>query len=206
MSQYEDPKADAIEHARRPDEWAALARALRRAARVVLAEAGLDEMYSSLASRGPLSTEQELREVVEDLPSDWDDRRRVRGVYMMLAGFAVENLIKGLLIVKYPERVTADSGIGFPFRTAGHDTLPLFNQSGFKLTQPERELVAALQRYVNWAGRYPVALTVDESTNLVWTSQYPSRVDDLLNRLEAELDQASQQAAQQVQDQQQPTG
>src|SRR5215217_3866777 len=100
MSQYEDPKADATEHTRRPDEWAASARAMRRAARVVPAEAGLDKMYSSLASRGPLSTEQELREVVEDLPSDWDDRRRVRGVYMMLAGFAVENLIKGLLIVK----------------------------------------------------------------------------------------------------------
>jgi hypothetical protein len=72
-------------------------------------------------------------------------------VAMLLAGLAVENLAKGLVI----RREGLDRG-ELPKGLDKHETLAYLDRGKFKLTADERRLVKRLEGYVVWAGRYPV--------------------------------------------------
>jgi hypothetical protein len=72
-------------------------------------------------------------------------------VATLLAGLAIENLAKGLVI----RREGLDHG-ELPKGLDKHETLTYLDRGKFKLSADERRLVKRLEEYVVWAGRYPV--------------------------------------------------
>jgi hypothetical protein len=83
----------------------------------------------------------------------------VGGPMMLLAGFAIENLVKGLLIARDPSVVAgkADS----PERlvhgvSARHLSVQLCGSAGVQLSAEEEDAVRRLEIFLLWAGRYPV--------------------------------------------------
>lgn len=71
-------------------------------------------------------------------------------VAMLLAGLAIENLAKGLVI----RREGLDHG-GLPKGLDKHETLTYLDRGKFKLSAAERRLVRRLEEYVVWAGPIP---------------------------------------------------
>jgi hypothetical protein len=87
-------------------------------------------------------------------PESQSHRPRLSSVAFMLAGFAVEDLIKGLLVQK---------GTGVEskgrFQLHSHDSLTLADHAALPLTEEEHLLLERLQDYLTWVGRYPIPLT-----------------------------------------------
>lgn len=78
------------------------------------------------------------------------------GVAFMLAGFAVEVLLKALLI---QTRVPLDENGRFELRS--HHLAQLAVDTGFNLTDDESRLLEKLEEFLTWAGRYPIPVTSD---------------------------------------------
>jgi hypothetical protein len=77
----------------------------------------------------------------------------VDGVAYMIAGFAVEVLMKALIIQK-------ESGVDSKgqFQLKNHDLLKLADRAGLTISDDEKRLLERLQEYAIWAGRYPIPL------------------------------------------------
>lgn len=73
--------------------------------------------------------------------------------FLMLAGFAIEALLKGVLIARDP---TAVSDGGLPRWLLTHNLASLMKRANVPLTEDETELVQRLAEAVQWRGRYPV--------------------------------------------------
>jgi len=80
-------------------------------------------------------------------------------MYMMLAGLALENLLKGIQIARDPRLVLPSPSK----RTAllastltRHLDLNLVRDAGVRLSPEEADLVERLSVFVVWGGRYPV--------------------------------------------------
>lgn len=137
--------------ARNPVGWLHSAEQLRRAADAVLEHVRRDWQSLPRAFANALAGEQRP-------PS-------VAGQYMMLAGFAIENLAKGLILVSEPRRVQPDPakpGRLLRWEGSGHLLERLLRDANVTLSGAESELVARLETFINWAGRYPVALQAME--------------------------------------------
>ncbi|HLQ24803.1 MAG TPA: hypothetical protein VK138_02870 [Acidiferrobacterales bacterium] len=76
------------------------------------------------------------------------------GVALMLAGFAIENLMKGLLVQK--QSPVNEKG---KFELVSHDLLKLAKDVSLPLTEDECRLLEKLGEFLTWTGRYPVPLT-----------------------------------------------
>jgi hypothetical protein len=131
--------------ARNPAAWASLAVSLKESADVVLT-----------ASRAAMIRVMGEWARVDDKTSAmaWSGR-----VYMLLAGLAVENLVKGLLVVKDPSQIQPDPNdwdrLFGRWVGKGHLNAELFDQGSVAASAEERELVDRLGTFVEWAGRYP---------------------------------------------------
>ncbi|HEY1260423.1 MAG TPA: hypothetical protein VGF34_14340 [Stellaceae bacterium] len=82
--------------------------------------------------------------------NDW----RYLPIYLMLMGFVLENLLKGILI-----------GQGQPLdpKKLNHGLKRYADQvKGLKFAEFEKEHLARLEPYVRWAGRYPMPKTSDD--------------------------------------------
>lgn len=85
---------------------------------------------------------------------DWATKRDITDwryvpIYRMLMGFSLENLIKGILVAE-----------GHPCMADGtrlHHDLTQYADliKGVVLTETDKNVLADLQHYVLWAGRYP---------------------------------------------------
>jgi hypothetical protein len=71
----------------------------------------------------------------------------------MLAGLAIENAIKGVLI----DRLGTDdpSGCRVKVITSEHNLIKLAQDTFPELSEPNRSLLEKLHEYVMWLGRYP---------------------------------------------------
>ena len=74
----------------------------------------------------------------------------------MLAGFAIENLLKGQLIAR---RVHLDENGKFKLGT--HDLRQLASDAGYALNKAENQLLERIQEFTVWTARYPVPLDSD---------------------------------------------
>jgi hypothetical protein len=72
-------------------------------------------------------------------------------VAMLLAGLALENLAKGLVI-----RREGLDGAALPKGLSKHETRRYLDRAKVDLSTAEQKLVSRLEAYVVWAGRYPV--------------------------------------------------
>jgi hypothetical protein len=76
--------------------------------------------------------------------------------YMLLAGFALENVIKGLLIACEPTYITSGS-LGNELKT--HDITELATRiAGIELSKNERSLCKSVSAAIPYWGRYPIPL------------------------------------------------
>lgn len=144
--------------ARNPSGWLASAESLWRAALAVHSvwEDDLRRLREFGFQRGRLR------------PAGWPTyldenplRPMVGQVYMLLAGLAVENLLKGLAVVRTPGLVQPRAGQPrrlFQWAGSGHVSRRLAAEAGADLTLDEKSVVDRLEVFTTWGGRYPVPL------------------------------------------------
>ena len=183
----------AVRGARNTDGWMFTADALKRSADVILETVNADrKQWLTLAGTMPwLTSPGEY----EPLPVPvWQE-------YMLLAGFAIENLVKGIQIARNPALIRPDPSKPqklLPPTLLKHLDLGLIDATGIKLTTDERDLVSRLTVFVLWGGRYPVSTDAlqmrsksmpDGSMRPPATSlgSDPALVDVLFDRLRAVL-------------------
>ena len=83
---------------------------------------------------------------------------RFVSAYMLLAGLAVENAVKGLIL----SQIEADGHLQrLPKGLKGHDLTKLLEIAGLTLTSHEQVLAYALKEAVAWKGRYPLPLNAN---------------------------------------------
>lgn len=127
--------------ARNPVAWLGSAHRLKRAASVLRAQwkADLLELYRQMPSgKFPES---------------------VGGPMMLLGAFAIENLVKGLLIARDPNAVAGRSDMPEQLvhgASARHLSVQLCEEAGVSLSGSEEDAVRRLEIFLMWAGRYPV--------------------------------------------------
>jgi hypothetical protein len=101
----------------------------------------------------------------QELVDAWDGE--LIGVYWLLMGYSIENLLKGILMAKHPGYFMTDEkmkGINT------HDLPSLCDCCGIVISSAERTLLGKLQVYIVWMGKYPVPLELRK--------MYPIKRDD----------------------------
>jgi len=93
-------------------------------------------------------------------------------IALMLAGLALENLLKGRYVVVHGNR---------PYKT--HDLVDLAAKAGVALDPSETRLVRRLTQFVTWSGRYPVPPSPEKNDVIVSSSSDWSDCDLLYQRL-----------------------
>lgn len=96
----------------------------------------------------------------------------------MLAGMAIENMLKGLIL----QGTARDARLELMSKKKliTHDLVTLATRAGVELADFEQELLARLSRFIVWAGRYPVALTATDTENAdrdLTSDDYPMLVE-----------------------------
>jgi hypothetical protein len=94
--------------------------------------------------------------------------------YMLLAGLALENLAKGILVGRNPAVVTPDT-----FNLKGHNLLQLAQQAVSTLSNNELDILSRLTAFVMWAGRYPIHLRAAENVHPPFALTDPELIDHL---------------------------
>lgn len=108
------------------------------------------------------------------------DEAEVHYQFFLLAAFALENSLKGLIVNLHPGAL---SGGRLPRFLGTHDLLALAKRAGVTLDTQEQDFcVMATSASTKW-GRYPIAHTAAESVSS-WTANLPTAVEvfDRLHR------------------------
>jgi len=130
--------------AREPTEWALKAGSLSKAARLLRPE------IDGFLARVRRITLADAVHPGHDLPP----------VFMMLMGFATENLLKGILVARQPSRVGPVKLS--KWEGGGHDLVVLAKAAKVKLTRDEKRILLSLSVHAEWLGRYPCPLRHDD--------------------------------------------
>jgi hypothetical protein len=94
---------------------------------------------------------------------------------MMLSGFAIENMIKGLLVCRLPKpRSLKDPA----FKKMLHHDLIKLVPADVILSEKESELLTRLQTFTVWAGRYPMPKDPDKYYSSVINSEVSLKGSD----------------------------
>ena len=78
--------------------------------------------------------------------------------YLMLSGFALENLLKGILVAREP--TLTDKIVSKKIKH--HKLEDLFKLVGIEIDETESVMVERLTESIIWAGRYPIPLLKDD--------------------------------------------
>jgi hypothetical protein len=171
-------RADFEIAAREPSLWLGHARRLLRAADAVHQE--FAHVYADPYAQ-------------RDAP---DDDLFLCGPYLLLAGMAIENMLKAVLLQRRPELVRdgqlTKAGFG---GGGGHNLSAMAREFSPALADRYADLLARLQAHVVWGGRYPVPLKAEHFTTqpraggptnprTFWTSD-PAEIQSLAEELEA---------------------
>lgn len=104
-----------------------------------------------------------LTQTQEDIKQDLDSadihaEPPVWGAYVMLAGLALENLLKGILVMRHQHLDIKD----FMDDIKGHDLNILARAVGLHFDDRASFLLEKITSYIVWAGKYPAPLSVNE--------------------------------------------
>ena len=121
-------------------------------------------------------------------PPDFPKEGHIHWVELMLTGFAIENLLKGLWLANgnnLYENAKIRSGILGP----SHDLVVQATRVGFALDDTERGDLQMLKKIMTGIGRYPMMSNETQGPSSVsWTYQSDVRMKLLLTRLQNQLD------------------
>lgn len=104
-----------------------------------------------------------LTQAQEDIKQVWDSadihaEPPVLGSYVLLAGLALENLLKGILVMRHQQLDIKD----FMDEIKGHDLNTLARSVGLHFDHRTSFLLEKITAYIIWAGKYPGPLSVNE--------------------------------------------
>jgi len=105
------------------------------------------------------ATEAELSKEVADISLITE--------YCLLMGYALENLIKGILMAEHPEFFKLDAKVK---DIRSHNLVSLCKRCSLDITVDETELLKKLTDHIEWVGKYPVPLEI--------SGMYPKRKPD----------------------------
>jgi hypothetical protein len=110
---------------------------------------------------------------------------RLGGVFLMLAGFALENLAKALYVLTRRPKVDGE----LPRDLCGHDIKKVLSRAGVTLTPHEEALAAKLSEAAIWSGRYsaPTKAKDMKAIRLTTLLDDPERFRALFARVEKEF-------------------
>lgn len=162
-----------------PAAWALSARRLRQAARV------LWDLH-----------QKDLKGLIDGQRISTLAHLETAPVALMLEGLAVENLAKGALVRAKPPSESRS----LPSELNHHKVGQLLKKAGVSLAPEEMALIERLERFVVWAGRYPVPKTVEGTATVppggrvrnmpsnLWFSSDVDNAERLCQKLESFLD------------------
>jgi hypothetical protein len=136
---------------RRPSLWLNQAGILKAAGDAVWEDQ--DRLRQELFSIPTFSGSQRSHELLAS------DRMWTVFAAVMLWGFAVENVLKGLIVAADDSAVTVDGmAVGFVWQgKRGHDLRWLARRAGVSMVSPEEEaILEKLSHATRWSGRYPL--------------------------------------------------
>lgn len=125
-----------------PSSWLHQAQLLKTSADLLY-----EQLRTTQHNRGELTPSQRSHELMAGMHS-----------YMMLTGFCLENLVKGILISRNPSLVNQQR---IDPSLLSHEAISLL-PSDILLTDREKELLTRLQQYAIWSGRYPIPVRSHE--------------------------------------------
>jgi hypothetical protein len=140
--------------ARNPGNWIVDADALMASARLVLD--GWRRARTAVFSAGMAP---EAAEQMRQHPELW-----AADVFMMLAGMAIEDLLKAIMIIGEPTLVRPNPSAPTQMldnSISHHDLGRLAARAGIPVNSEERAFLARLSGFVQWAGRYPLAKSLE---------------------------------------------
>lgn len=148
--------------------WDTSAEALKRAANLLL-----------IAYKQYMTTAAPLLITVEGGPG-WEESNdsRLIPIYYMLMGLAVENYVKGIIMVNHPDYLTEDRLT----KIDKHETYDLLNEHGITDFKEYDDILHQLAEYVTSKGRYPITKKLEEH-RIVNEPIDPDRLDNLLTKL-----------------------
>jgi hypothetical protein len=108
-----------------------------------------------------------------------------RSVFLLLAGLAIENLVKGLFVQRGHVTTTSSQLAG---ELGGHPIRWRLRRMGISLTPREERLLDRLEAAVSWQGKYPVPTKATKLDGVIVTiardveefSRLYDRLDSLL--------------------------
>jgi hypothetical protein len=115
-----------------------------------------------------------LQEKVEEFYKNHDKNsvgESVMGPYYMLTGFAMECLLKGIIVAN-GERVLKNGKIKFIDSGNQHDLIKLADKAGVIYNSVERRMLKLLTENAEWAGRYPTPQRWDQECKKIEPSHY----------------------------------
>jgi hypothetical protein len=112
-------------------------------------------------------------------PETQKKRLAYSGSYMLFTGLAFENLLKGIFIGRNPELVVNGKIQSDILGEKGHGIAEGAKRI-IELSQQEAKLLARIQEYLIWAGRYPLPLKLNRFLNSEDQNLRSFRTDDPL--------------------------
>jgi hypothetical protein len=104
----------------------------------------------------------------------------------MLYGFALENLVKGVIVCREPDLVTKDGLRNWPGQS--HDLARLFERAEVSVTEEERAALEIVSQLIEWSGRYPTPMRFAEhGRKSGWPPSVYARLRDLFAKAKAEI-------------------
>ena len=110
----------------------------------------------------------------------------IQNVYLLLMAFAIENLLKSV-IIRSKITISPNPSVvqkALPKILKNHKLYPLAKLAGFKMNSRQELLLRRLSRFSIWAGRYPIPTTAKDyepneelSSGEEWTVGYLSSSD-----------------------------
>jgi hypothetical protein len=110
----------------------------------------------------------------EELEDSYDSG--LLSVYFLLVGYAIENLLKGILMIQHPEYFKPNTKMT---DIRSHNLVNLCVRCGITICNDEIKLLEKLATFIDWQGKYPIPLESEK--------MFPLKKDDgtWINRGEA---------------------
>lgn len=123
---------------------------------------------------------------------------KIHGTYLMLAAYAIENLLKAS-IVRSRGWSVEELEKALPKEIKSHDLVALSQSAGIAFTVEGKELLARQSTYSTWAGRYPAPIKVGDlrprvlptgtlETLLTWRGADIRMTEQIVAHLQSVLD------------------
>ena len=117
----------------------------------------------------------------------YKEKSSISRTWLLLAGFAIENLIKGLIIAQNPSYIS-NGKLSRKLRTHKIFNLAM-SIEGITLSEEEQNFLRTLEKCIPSWGRYPIPINIDElSTEINATDKLKETFEALFDKLHNQIE------------------